>query len=105
MGADVEAQYGAGAAASGGEGLALARTTMQPLWDFLAAHREQPFFVWFAPKLPHTPHDAPDAYLRRYRRPDLSPEAARYYANVTRFDDRVGELVAHACHGFETRCE
>jgi arylsulfatase A-like enzyme len=79
---------------AGGDSLELARTTMQPLWDFLDAHRHGPFFVWFAPKLPHMPHDAPEPYLKLYRDENLSDSARKYYANITRFDDKVGELVA-----------
>jgi arylsulfatase A-like enzyme len=81
-------------ARAGADGLDLGRTTMQPLWDFLEAHRGEPFFVWFAPKLPHTPHDPPEKYLELYRDEDLSESARRYYANITRFDDKVGEIVA-----------
>ncbi len=79
---------------AGGSGLALGRTTMEPLWSFLGQADDRPFFVWFAPKLPHTPHDAAQSYLQRYSERGLSPEAVKYYANITRFDDRVGELVA-----------
>jgi len=79
---------------AGAESLALGRTTMQPLWDFLDAHRHGRFFVWFAPKLPHTPHDPPPPYLELYRDENLSDSARKYYANITRFDDKVGELVA-----------
>ncbi len=81
-------------ATAGGDGLELGRSTMEPLWEFLSQPDERPFFVWFAPKLPHTPHDAGPRYMQRYSERGLSPEAAKYYANVTRFDDRVGELVA-----------
>lgn len=81
--------------ASGGEGLELGRSTMEPLWEFLDQHREQPFFVWFAPKLPHTPHDAAEPFLRPYAQLPISEEAMRYYANVTRLDDRVGALIAY----------
>jgi uncharacterized sulfatase len=78
---------------AGAEGLALGRTTMQPLWDFLDRHRDRPFFVWFAPELPHTPHDASREYLDRYANRDLSEASQKYYANIARFDDRLGELL------------
>lgn len=81
--------------AAGGAGLALARTTMQPLWDFIDAQRRAPFFVWFAPKLPHTPHDAPAGFQELYASSGLSADAVAYYANITRFDDRVGELLEY----------
>lgn len=77
---------------SGGEeSLKLGRETMQPLWDFLEEHKQQPFFVWFAPMLPHTPFDAPEEFMAHYTDAGAS---AYYLANVTRFDARVGELLA-----------
>jgi uncharacterized sulfatase len=82
-------------ASAGGDGLELGRTTMQPLWDFLEAHRDEPFFVWFAPKLPHTPHDPPPELLALYADAELSESARRYYANITRFDAALGALIAH----------
>jgi uncharacterized sulfatase len=73
----------------------LGRETMEPLWDFLDAHRDGPFFVWFAPMLPHHPHDAPHEYLEPYRDVALTPATRAYYANITRFDARLGELVSY----------
>ncbi len=49
---------------SGSEGLALGRKTLQPLWDFLDAHSDRRFFVWYAPMLPHLPFDAPSRFRR-----------------------------------------
>lgn len=34
------------------------RSGQQPLFEFLAALGDEPFFVWWAPALPHFPHDA-----------------------------------------------
>jgi arylsulfatase A len=72
---------------------ALGRETMQPLWDFLEAHRDQPFFVWFAPMLPHLPFDAPEEFRAPYRESGLTGRPLGYLANVTRLDARIGELV------------
>jgi arylsulfatase A len=79
---------------SGAEGLELGRTTMQPLWDFLDAHRDDPFFVWYAPMLPHMPFDASDEFTRIYARDSAPPDRRAYWANMTRFDATVGALVA-----------
>jgi uncharacterized sulfatase len=76
------------------EGKSLGRETLEPVLRFLDAHRERPFFLWFAPMLPHMPHDAPEAYQRPYRDRGFSRAAVAYYANVTRFDAVVGELRA-----------
>lgn len=89
-----ETRYAAMQRAAGGSGLSLGRETMEPLWEFLARDDPRPFFVWFAPKLPHTPHDAPARFETRYAERNLSPAARRYYANITRFDARVGEIAA-----------
>ncbi|MEM1258448.1 MAG: sulfatase-like hydrolase/transferase [Bacteroidota bacterium] len=76
----------------GGEGTNLARVTMQPVYDFIEANGENPFFIWYAPELPHYPFDAPGKYYDSYRHQDMSESAKRYYANCTWFDDGVGEL-------------
>jgi uncharacterized sulfatase len=81
--------------AGGEESLAVGRTTLAPVTDFIDAHVDQPFFIWFAPMLPHTPHDAPKRYEDLYSDLGLSGNERRYFANVTRLDDAVGELIAH----------
>lgn len=78
----------------GGEGTELARATMQPVYDFVEANKEQPFFIWYAPELPHYPFDAPDKYYNIYKDKDMTESAKRYYANCTWFDDGVGELMS-----------
>ena len=80
-------------ALSGGEGADLGRTTMEPLFDFIDRHRDEPFFVWFAPMLPHEPHDPPWRLKQLYK--GLPGPEKRYYAMVSWLDERVGELLAH----------
>ena len=79
----------------GGEGKDLVRETMEPLFDFIDRNREQPFFVWFAPSLPHVPFDAPYTYRKYYQDMDISQSAKLYYANLTWWDDGVGRLLDH----------
>jgi uncharacterized sulfatase len=79
---------------SGGAGLALGRDGLAPLRDFLDAAGDGPFFVWFAPMLPHEPFDAPQRFSVPYRDLGLDTAARLYFANVTRFDAVVGDLVA-----------
>jgi len=79
----------------GGDGRQLARATMQPVYDFIEKYNEQPFFIWYAPELPHYPFDAPDKYYNIYRDKDMTESAKRYYANCTWFDDSVGELMRY----------
>lgn len=43
------------------------RWDQQHLFDWLDEHaRERPFFVWWAPELPHVPHDPPARLLERF---------------------------------------
>ncbi len=56
---------------------------------------DQPFFIWYAPELPHYPFDAPDKYYNIYKDKDMTESAKRYYANCTWFDDGVGELTRY----------
>jgi arylsulfatase A-like enzyme len=79
----------------GGEGMDLARVTNQPAYDFLEETKGQPFFMWFAPSLPHYPFDAPAKYYDIYKDQDMSESAKQYYANCTWFDDAWGQLVEY----------
>jgi arylsulfatase A-like enzyme len=77
------------------QGIRIVRETMEPLFTFIDAHLEQPFFVWFAPQLPHLPHNAPKEFRAPYEKLDLPWFAPGYYASVTWFDAAVGRLVEH----------
>jgi uncharacterized sulfatase len=81
--------------AGGSFGLAVGRTTMQPVFDFIDAQRAVPFLVWFAPQLPHRPYDAPARFRAPYSDPALGEAARGHYANVSRLDAAVGELLRH----------
>ena len=80
-------------AMAGGDGLALGRETMEPLWNFLDAESEQPFFVWYAPMLPHKPHDAGPEYRALYEGKGYSKGAVAYYATISWFDHGVGQIL------------
>ncbi len=80
---------------SGGAGLALVRETVEPVIDFIDRHLDSPFFLWFAPMLPHAPHDAPERFQDIYRDAGLPPRVARYYASISQFDAGVGTLLDH----------
>ncbi len=81
----------------GDEGLDIGRKTMQPIFDFIAtAQREQkPFFVWYAPMLPHSPHNPPDRLLAKYQDKTPSLPIAKYWAMVEWFDETCGALLDH----------
>ena len=81
----------------GDEGLAIGRKTMQPVFDFIdrCSDTEQPFFVWYAPMLPHTPHDPEKSFVQHYKTKTESIHVAKYWGNVERFDTTVGDLIDH----------
>ena len=81
----------------GDAGLDIGRKTMQPIFDFIgeARKQEKPFFVWYAPMLPHDPHTPPDRLLEKYRPLTPSIHLARYWAMVEWFDETCGELLTH----------
>lgn len=81
----------------GDEGLKIGRQTMQPVFDFIdmAAGGKKPFFVWYAPMLPHDPHNPPERLLAKYRDKTNSLHVARYWAMVEWFDETCGQLLDH----------
>ena len=80
----------------GDAGLAIGRDGLGPVLEFIDdAAREGPFFVWYAPFLPHTPHDPPERLLERYRDRAPSLHVARYWAMCELLDETCGELLGH----------
>ncbi len=88
-----------GDAARGGRhgdlGLAIGRDGMQPVLDFidLAQTHRAPFFLWYAPMMPHSPHNPPERLFARYRDKAPTPEIARYWAMCEWFDETCGQLL------------
>ncbi|MDA1265998.1 MAG: sulfatase-like hydrolase/transferase, partial [Planctomycetota bacterium] len=80
----------------GDEGLRIGREGLAPITTFVAGAIEaaQPFFLWYAPFLPHTPHNPPEEFLREYAAPGRPANVARYYAMCAWFDQTCGELLA-----------
>jgi len=71
----------------------IVRETMEPVLRFIDESGDAPFFLWFAPMLPHLPHDAPQELLDRYA--DVrSNVMRRYYASISWFDGSVATLMA-----------
>ena len=81
----------------GDDGLKIGRQGMQPVTDFIdtAASEDKPFFMWYAPFLPHTPHTPPERILKKYRTATRPLPVARYYAMCDWFDETCGELINH----------
>ena len=77
----------------GDEGLKIGREGMKPIFDFLDANKGTPFYLWYAPFMPHTPHNPPQRLLQKYTSPDRPIELAKYYAMCEWFDETCGELI------------
>jgi uncharacterized sulfatase len=79
----------------GDEGLDIGRITMEPIYEFVrtAKQEKKPFFVWYAPMLPHTPHNPPDRLFQKYRGTTPSEHIAKYWAMVEWFDETCGQLL------------
>jgi uncharacterized sulfatase len=77
----------------GDVGLDIGRKTMQPIYDFIEEAGETPFFLWYAPFLPHNPHNASEQLLNKYISRTESPYEAAYMANCEWFDQTCGELL------------
>ncbi|PAW81990.1 MAG: sulfatase [Pedosphaera sp. Tous-C6FEB] len=81
----------------GDAGLDIGRKTMQPIYDFIGTAKQEnkPFFVWYAPMLPHDPHTPPQRILDKYKDKTPSLHVAKYWAMVEWFDETCGQLLAH----------
>lgn len=81
----------------GDDGLTIGRQGMQPVLEFIdeAVAEKKPFFVWYAPFLPHTPHTPPERLLAKYRDKVDSIHIARYYAMCEWYDETCGQILDH----------
>jgi uncharacterized sulfatase len=81
----------------GDAGLAIGRQGLKPLTDFIDDARKQakPFFVWYAPMMPHDPHTPPKEIFKKYEGKGPTPAAEKYFAMVEWFDQTCGELDRH----------
>jgi uncharacterized sulfatase len=79
----------------GDDGLKIGRQGLQPVFDFLdkAQKDKKPFFVWYAPMMPHTPHNPPERLLKVYKDKTKSEFVAKYWAMCEWFDETVGDLL------------
>ncbi len=79
----------------GDEGLKIGREGIKPITDFIdqATKEKKPFLVWYAPFLPHTPHNPPKRLLEKYTQEGRGMDVAKYYAMCEWFDETCGELL------------
>ncbi|MEM1440959.1 MAG: sulfatase-like hydrolase/transferase [Verrucomicrobiota bacterium] len=80
----------------GDVGLKIGREGLKPIESFIdhALEEGKPFFVWYAPFLPHTPHNPPERLLQKYQGKGLTEGTATYYAMCEWFDETCGDLIA-----------
>lgn len=80
----------------GDQGLTIGREGLKPITDFLdhATSEKKPFLLWYAPFLPHTPHNPPKRLLEKYTQAGRPDDVAKYYAMCEWFDETCGELLA-----------
>ncbi|MCC6512222.1 MAG: sulfatase-like hydrolase/transferase [Pirellulaceae bacterium] len=78
----------------GDVGLEIGRKGMQPIAGYVQKARaaNQPYFLWYAPMLPHTPHDPPERLLSKYRALAPTEPIAKYWAMCELFDETIGQL-------------
>jgi uncharacterized sulfatase len=77
----------------GDEGLKIGREGLQPVLDFIESRGERPFFLWYAPMLPHQPHNPPQRLLEKYSGKTDSEHVAKYWAMCEWFDETCGQLL------------
>ena len=81
----------------GDKGLAIGRKGLKEITSFidLATEAKKPFLVWYAPFLPHTPHNPPERLLKKYQQAGRAADVAKYYAMCEWFDETCGQLLDH----------
>lgn len=81
----------------GDEGLNIGRKGLQPIYDFIseAEQKGRPFFLWYAPFLPHAPHTPPQELFEKYKEKAPTPAIANYWAMCEWFDQTCGDLLTH----------
>ncbi|TWT82044.1 Arylsulfatase precursor [Planctomycetes bacterium CA13] len=79
----------------GDAGLKIGRDTMEPIEDFLdsCTKDHSPYLLWYAPLLPHEPHNPPQRLLDKYKNKTDSLPMAKYWAMCEWFDETCGDFV------------
>ncbi len=79
----------------GDDGLTIGREGLDSVFQFVeyATKEKKPFYLWYAPFLPHRPHNPPQRLLDKYINLDITESEAKYYAMVEWLDETSGELV------------
>ena len=78
----------------GDYGLEIGRKGLDTINNFvdLSIKEKKPFFLWYAPFLPHRPHNPPARLFEKYKKKTDSEHLAKYWAMIEWFDKTCGEL-------------
>ncbi len=78
----------------GDYGLKIGRTGLDTINNYvdLALKEKKPFFLWYAPFLPHRPHNPPARLFEKYKKKTDSEHLAKYWAMIEWFDETCGQL-------------
>jgi len=79
----------------GDEGLKIGREGLDLIYNFIdsTSAANQPFYIWYAPFLPHAPHNPPDSLKQKYLKIAPTEAVARYWAMCEWLDITCGQLV------------
>ena len=71
--------------------------TVKTATDFINTQvaADQPFFLWYAPYLPHDPFDPPVEMRNQYNALGLNNTDANFYANIERLDGGINAILQH----------
>lgn len=88
----------------GDYGLEIGRKGMDTLYNYidLAIEKKKPFFMWYAPFLPHSPHNPPDSLLQKYLPKAPTEYVAKYWAMCEWFDQTCGDVIDYIDEKGET---
>ncbi len=78
----------------GDYGLKIGREGLDTINNYvdLALKEKKPFFLWYAPFLPHRPHNPPQRLFEKYKKKTDSEHLAKYWAMIEWFDETCGQL-------------
>lgn len=78
-------------------GLNIGRKGLDEVFAFVDESKKngKPFYLWYAPMMPHQPHNPPERLFAKYKDKTPSEHIAKYWAMCEWFDETVGDVLAH----------